>query len=292
MDYNLFFDKINLPKEGRDLFWKINERISNDSFKSRVLDGYEAFKCGNEAFEAFVCSFAADEGLLPEEMHLYLTIIYAEAAKAQMNERGIPDSYFYGSFHGVGVNCALTLRKTGVVGLEMFELPWFRYSLNSELYLLGRLEFQVAKSEYDVEFEGYSVKKGDTVLFVHIPGSEPLTEEACKSSYLMALDFFGTYYGMKKLACFCYTWILQPWIADVLPPDCNVIKFKNSFKLLETIQSIPHTFRFIFDDQYDNIDDYPTDKPLRKAAVERRKNNEFIGYGVGVRLVTAETFKD
>lgn len=291
MDYKIFFDKINLQKEGRDLFWKINERLCDSAFKSRIYEGFEKFKLGNESFERFLMSFSSEQNILPEQMHLYLTILYAENAKNKMETLGISDEYFFGCFHGVGTNCEKTLKKTGVVGLEMFELPWFRYSINAELFLLGRLEFQLARSEYDVDFGDYKVKKGDTVLFVHIPGSAPLTEEACKDSYLKAIDFFGTYYGMKNLPCFCYTWILQPWIADVVSSSSNIIKFKNSFRLLETVQSIPHTFRFIFDDQYDNIDDYPTDKPLRKAAVERRKNNEFIGYGVGVRLINKETFK-
>lgn len=290
MDYNKFFDKINLCNEGRCLFYKLNERLSVPSFKRSVYDGYDAFKKGNETFEHYVFDFASKENVLPEEMHLYLTVIYAEGALIKMEKLGIPDEYFYGSFHYVAVNCSELIKKRGICGLDIFELPWFRYSLEADLYYLGRLEYQIAKSEYDVDFGEYSIKKGDRVLFVHIPGNKPLTEEACTDSYSKALEFFGKYYGMEKLPCFCYTWILQPWIADVLSPTSNVIKFKNTFKLLETIQSIPHTFRFIFEDQYENIDDYPTDKPLRKVAVERRKNNEFIGYGVGVRLVTKDTY--
>ena len=74
-------------------------------------------------------------------MHLYLTILYAENAKNKMETLGISDEHFFGSFHGVGTNCEKTLKKTGVIGLEMFELPWFRYSINDEFFYLEGLNF-------------------------------------------------------------------------------------------------------------------------------------------------------
>lgn len=286
MDYNKFFSEIGLCDEGISTFKKIHKRISDCNFKASLYEGYKAFKAGNDEFEKFVLSFAKKETLFPEELHLYLTVIYAEAAYDKICELGIDVKHFYASFKDVATNCAKTKEKTGIAGLEIFELPWFRYSLNAELYLLGRLQFQVAKSEYSIEIDGYTVNKGDTVLFVHVPGSEPLTEEACNASYLSALDFFGKHFKMDKLVCFCYSWLLQPWVAEILSPTSNIVKFQKTFKLIETIQSIPHTFRFIFKDQFENVEDYPTDNPLRRTAVARRKSGELVGYGVGVRVIT------
>ena len=290
IDYSKLFEKIGLNQEGVKLFFDINTRIKNEEFRNQVILGYDAFLAGNEAFEKFVRAFAEKENLDAEQMHLYLTVIYSEGAYNKMKERGIEDEHFYNSFKDVARNCAIVTEKTGKAGLEMFELPWFKYSLDANLYLLGRLQFQVAKSEYDITEDGFEIKKGDTVLFVHVPGTAPLTEEACNSSYKSALDFFGKYYGMSALPCFCYSWLLQPWLGEVLPEKTNIMKFKSTYKLIETIQSIPHTFRFIFDEQCDDPKLYPTDNPLRKLAVERLVRGDFIGYGVGVRIVTDKSF--
>ena len=290
MDYCKFFKEIDLCGEGVATFFKIHTKISDSDFKKSLYDGYDAFCKGNECFEKFVLEFAAREGFPAEEMHLYLTVIYAEAAYGLMKARGIPEEHFYRSFKDVARNCKKQIDETGIAGLEMFELPWFRYSIEANIYLLGRLQFQVAKSEYDYKIDGCEIKKGDTVLFVHVPGSDPLTEEACSAAYGMALDFFGKYYGMEKLICFCYSWLLQPWVEDVLAPTTNIIKFKKTFELIETNRSIPHTFRFIFKEQSDNFDDYPTDNSLRRTAVERAKRGDLVGYGVGVRVVTSSNF--
>ena len=107
MDYKIFFDKINLPKEGRELFWKINERLCDPAFKTRIYEGFEKFKLGNESFERFLMSFSSEQNILPEQMHLYLTILYAENAKNKMKALGISDEHFF----GVSMALALTAKK-------------------------------------------------------------------------------------------------------------------------------------------------------------------------------------
>ena len=176
-------------------------------------------------------------------------------------------------------------KKSGVYGIAPFDIPWFRYHFTTTLFQIGRLQYQIAKSEYDLEIDGISVKKGDTVIFLHIPGSAPFTPEICEESYSLALDFFKKYYGMDSLICFCYSWILQPWIKDTVSPHSNIASFSSTFRLLETKESLWHTFNFIFPNECDRLEDYPADTSVRRAALERKRNDKQIGYGVGVRVV-------
>ena len=290
MDYNKLFSGIGLSSEGVEIFYALHSRIGEEKFKNCVTEAYAAFQKGNDAFTEYIRSFSEAEDILPEPLLLYLHILFSEVAYNELSKLGIGEEYFYSSLLDLEEKCAHNKEEHGVYGVPVDEIPWFRYAMTATIFQLGRLQFQIAKSEYDIEIDGVSIRKGDTCYFVHVPGHAPLTEQACRESYEMALDFFGKYYGAENLMCFCYSWLLQPWIADVLKPDCNIIKFKNTFRLIETIESIPHTFRFIFPKQYEHLEDYPTDKPLRRAAVDRRKNGELVGYGVGVRLINKGVF--
>jgi len=290
MDYYKLFSGIGLSQEGVEIFESLHSRISEEAFKKKVAEAYAEFKRGNEEFTEYALSFAESEALPPEHLLLYLHIVFSEAAYNELLALGIGEKYFYSSLLDLEEKCIHNKEECGIYGIPAFEIPWFRYAMCATIFQFGRLQFQIAKSEYDLEIDGVKISKGDTCYYVHVPGHEPLTEKACAESYKAALDFFGKYYGEKKLACFCYSWLLQPWIAEVLTPDTNIIKFKNTFELIETIESIPHTFRFIFPKQYDNLDDYPADNPLRRAAIERRRKGELIGYGVGARVVLEDSF--
>lgn len=290
MDYGKLICEIGLADAGADTFYSLHSRISEGSFRESVKEAYVAFGKGNEAFEEYLLPFSEREGVAPEHMLLYLSLVFSESALDELRGLDIDDEYFYGSLSDIPAACERQAEKNGIYGIPVFDAPWFRYALTATLFRLGRLQFQIAKSEYDLEVDGVKVAKGDRVFYVHVPKGGPLTPEVCAQSYRMGLDFFGKHYGDDKLVCFCYSWLLQPWIDEVLAKDTNIVKFKDTFKLIETIRSIPHTFRFIFPKEYDNLDDYPTDNPLRKMAVERRRSDKLVGYGVGVRLITEKSF--
>ena len=289
MNYNKLFSGIGLSPEGVEIFNAYHSRIADKSFKEKVIEAYGAFKQGNGAFSEYALSFAKQEGVPAEQLLLYLHLVFSEAAYKELQLLGIEEKYFYSSLYDLEGKCAHNKEEHGIYGIPVDHIPWFRYAMIATIFTLGRLQFQIAKSEYDVEIDGVSIKKGDTCYFVHVPAGGPLTEQACLESYKRALEFFGKYYGVENMMCFCYSWLLQPWIDDVLKPDTNIIKFKSTFRLIETVESIPHTFNFIFPKQYESLEDYPTDNALRQAAVDRRRKGELVGYGVGVRLINKDT---
>jgi hypothetical protein len=172
-----------------------------------------------------------------------------------------------------------------VYGIAVADSAWYRYALEGNMFRFGRLQFQLARSEYSLVEDGLEIKTGDPVVFVHVPAGDSLSEEVCNASYKAALPFFKKHFGFDRLPCFCYSWLLQPWLDDVLAPHTNIIKFKATYRLIETIYSVNHTFMFIFPRSHNALDDYPVDNPLRREAIRRRRENEFIGYGVGVRVV-------
>ena len=285
LDYLKLMDEIGISDSERELFCALEAKRTDPAFEAAIAEGRRAFREGNESFEAFILNFADREGLEPERIQLYLTLLYSDTPYEKFRSRGMDDSVFYEMMKDVTDKCEANLTVGGIYGLPVPEIPWFRYHLSGILFRLGRFQYQIAKSEYDLELDGYRISKGDTCFFVHVPGGEPLVPEVCERSYREAQSFFKQYFGADVMFCFCYSWLLQPWLADVLSESSNIMRFSRTYRLIETIESIPHTFRFIFPKQHDCLDDYPTDNPLRREAISRRRRGEPVGYGVGVRLL-------
>ena len=54
------------------------------------------------------------------------------------------------------------------------------------IFCLGRLEFEWLKSEWDFVYEGRRIKKGDPVIFIHIPQGKKLEIGRCRDSICQA----------------------------------------------------------------------------------------------------------
>ena len=289
MNYEELLEKLNIDEEGRIIFRTLHYRTERDDFRQSIRDAYDAFLGGNDAFRAYVVSFAKDEYVPAEHMNLYLTIVLSEPARDKLRSMGMDDEVFYDSLSDVNSVCLRYKAKAGIYGIDVNDANWYRYALEGTMFRFGRLQFQLAKSEYSLVEDGVEIKRGEPVLFVHVPAGDSLSEEACNASYKAALPFFKKYFGFECLPCFCYSWLLQPWLDGVLAPNTNIINFKATYRLIETIYSVNHTFMFIFPGSYATVDDYPVDNPLRREAIRRLRENEFIGYGVGVRIVREDT---
>ena len=74
---------------------------------------------------------------------------------------------------------------------------------------------------------------GDPVLNIHIPEGGALTHALCVDSMRRAMDFFRRYepdYHWK--AFFCSTWLLDPQLQKILPPDSNILAFQRAAYLI------------------------------------------------------------
>ena len=176
--------------------------------------------------------------------------------------------------------------RRGIYGIDQnVYRRWQRYALDGTLFRLGRLEFQLVDIDYDIDVEGLRVPAGTTVLSVHIPRYLPLDEGACEKSYTWAREFFREIYGMEKCVFICGSWLLHPWMQEVLPESSAIIRFQKKFKLYWVEQNVAAAVGWIFPNCKDkDISQYPTDTSLRRAAVQRIREGGTIGVAHGVRL--------
>jgi hypothetical protein len=85
------------------------------------------------------------------------------------------------------------------------------------------------------------ITPGDHMVEVHIPGRSSggaLLWDDCLASYAQAIEFFPRYYSEMNFTCFtCWTWLLDPGLPKILPPESNIVKFQSPFHLLPVVGS-------------------------------------------------------
>ena len=287
MDFELFFNRIGLAEEGRNSFWEIHKRCTNADFSQQFDRALDAYDEGDKAFAAHLEVFAQQEQLPVEVLNLYIYLRKCEQALAQFREKGIDDTVFYDSAHAFSVCGQFLLEREGIYGISRFpHRMWMRHFFNIEIFRLGSLEFELIQSSYDITLNNHTLHKGDPCISVHIPRGK-LNEEACEKAYALARDFFKKHYGIETCFFFCTSWLLHPWLSEDLAGGSAILDFQKKFAILtlhETEASINQMIQWAFLHPCKNVDDYPEDTSLRRAAKRRLKHGLPLGEATGVRL--------
>ncbi len=158
------------------------------------------------------------------------------------------------------------------------------YPIHPEGYAVHR-EVRLALSEWRQD-----LAPGDPVLKIHIPGGEPLGHEACGRAFQRAMKFFPRHYPKYRFVGFrCHSWLLNTWLAEVLPPDSNLVRFQREFYLVPTEQWPPSMFKRVFNSATVDPATAPRDTRLRRAIVEALERGEDLyGGGGGMFLLSRD----
>lgn len=286
LDFEKYIETIRLQPQAAESFRKLHSRSGDPAFEARVAEGFTAYDQGDEVYGQYLAEFAAEEGTTAEEMNLYSFLRLSERTWAYYQQKGIGEDVFYESMYSMTVCCQVCYERLGIYGIDQnVYRRWQRYVLDGTLFRLGRLEFQLVDIDCDIDVEGLRIPAGTTVLSVHIPRYLPLDEGECEKSYAWAREFFREVYGMEKCVFICGSWLLHPWMQEVLPESSAIIRFQKKFKLYRVEQNVASAVSWIFPNCKDkDISQYPTDTSLRRAAVQRIREGGTIGIARGVRL--------
>ena len=284
MDAAAFMDGIGLCNGGREVFYKLHSRIAESGFRDAVAAAFRAYDADDSAFADFLVTFAADQGVSAEEANLYLYILLAQRSYSFYREKQIEDSVFFQTMRCFESACVKCYKEKGVYGIvQRTYRAWYRRQLNGTLFHLERLQFEIIPSIYDMELEGYRISKGDTCLYVHIPGGSPLDYEACEVSYARAREFFGKHFDLNPCVFYCGSWLLHPWLTEDLPGS-RIHRFQSQFKLAEIVQDEKQVRSWLFNHSEAPAQELPGDTTLRRAAIYRMQNGLPIGYARGYRF--------
>ena len=286
MNYREYIEAIRLQPQAAEVFWQLHSRSGEEAFEARIRESFAAYDQGDEVFGEYLKGFAEAEGVTPEQINLYVFLRLSERTWAYYRTKGIGLDVFYETFYSMTVCCQVCYDRLGIYGIDQQTYRrWQRYALDGTLFRLGRLEFQLKELDFDIEIQDIQVPAGTTVLSVHIPRYLPLHEEDCEKSYNWAREFFRTHYGMEQCIFVCHSWLLHPWMQEVLPENSAIIRFQKKFKLHLVEQKPESAIGWIFPGHAGkDISEFPTDTSLRRAAIARLREGGSIGVAFGIRL--------
>ncbi len=171
----------------------------------------------------------------------------------------------------------------GIVGT--FVAEWFFKFFDMTRFALGRLQFQITEFGHEYEKDGIRLTPQSKVIDTHIPRSlQPLTPQSCDEAFTLAKDFFKEDIG--DICVFvCHSWLLYPEHKTMLSPKSNVYRFMSQFDILESgISKSKGDLWRLFDTDEKDPEKLPADTSLRRAYIERLKNEGNVGWGFGVLI--------
>lgn len=185
-------------------------------------------------------------------------LVTADEVRQFHRSRGIVEDISWASLSDLGQQTWVHRQTYGEFGLHTQE--WLRIAWSGALYWLGRLQFNLQRD-------------GDEwVLSTHIPGTGPLTRASVDDSFRQARTFFATHFGDYPTTDFhCSSWLLDPELAAVLPPESNMVHFQRRWRLYgEPMRADADALFFTFYRRGDvDLDALPRRTTLQRAIADR-----------------------
>jgi hypothetical protein len=151
-------------------------------------------------------------------LHVHVLLAALPAVRAYQAERGVPDGVTWATLGGLGLAVAEHRRRYGRPGFD--HAWWLSLHWRAQLFRLGRLQFERRTSG----------------LSVHIPRGAPLAPPACNASFAAAPVFFARHFPEQPAeVARCRSWLLDPQLAEYLPPESNIVRFQRRFELDDEI---------------------------------------------------------
>ncbi len=197
-----------------------------------------------------------------------LAVLVAGTVDATANaaDSGMPADVRRASLGFVGRRVREVRDRRGAWGVESF--TFLRHAVRAELFRLGRLSFRVSPFPWPLRVVRHErteavrvlgdaddvgtgwvelVRPGDPRVEVHVPGGEPLDPAACAASFAAAVATFSARHaGRPPVAFTCVSWLLDPALADLLPPAGNIRRFAMAFHRLPVIGDHRQAYDLIF----------------------------------------------
>lgn len=114
------------------------------------------------------------------------------------------------------------------------------------------------------------LRRGQTVLAVHIDVSGKMEDVGCLNSYRRAIPFFTRHFPDLNIATFtCTSLLLDPQLTEALPQGSNIVRFLRRYQLHPVPGANDHqTFERVFGEKPSDLSSAPRDNSLRRAILD------------------------
>lgn len=204
---------------------------------------------------------------------------------------GISEDVFFASMRDFAYKLKECKDVYGTFGLFT---DWFFLFFDLNMFALGRFQYEITSFIYDEYSCGqFSLKKGDTVYYCHIPSSGRLTTDVCMESFQKAYAFFKNQLSGDIIPIISDTWLFyKPYFEKVFPEGSNLQKFINLFDIIDS-KSDGNRFDDcwrVFNKMYEGTTlGLPTDNTLRRNFIKYIDDGGDFGEGYGVILYNGKT---
>lgn len=193
-------------------------------------------------------------GVLP----MLALLVAADDVQDFHRSRGVTDEISWRSLSDLGQQVWVHRLTHETFGLHT--QGWLRTAWSGALYWLGRLQFNLQKTD------------GAWVISTHIPRTGPLTPESVDASFAEATAFFADRFPDLAASTFwCSSWLLDPQLTEVLQEESNMARFQRRWQLQgEPVESDKDALFFTFARRGDvDLAALPRETTLQRAIIDR-----------------------
>ncbi|MFQ6807303.1 MAG: hypothetical protein ACLRT5_22600 [Lachnospiraceae bacterium] len=151
---------------------------------------------------------------------------------------------------------------------------------------MGRFQFEEETFQGDVyQEDGFSVKKGDPVINMHIPSSGPLDPAQAEASIARAAQFYRDLFPQGTVPFVMDSWLLDPDLMKMLPQG-NIRRFVERFHLVsvEKGETFSDGWRVFGPEWEKEPADLPRTTRLQTAIADYLQGGGKLGAGYGIFL--------
>lgn len=216
-------------------------------------------------------------------VHQLFLILCADQARTLYQNAGHSDALYWDSMKDLKYKMEETHAVYGVWGVYCG--PWLASLLTMKIVCLGRLQFELRKSEFHYELAGHTLKINDPVITVHIPSFGQLGYEDVLDSYARAAEFYAHLFLDGGVWFRCETWIFYPQV-NALLPDGNMKRFSEDFDIVHACIE-PDTddrYRVFMLPPHVPVAEYPANNTLQRRLKTWLLAGNTMGMGFGLFL--------
>lgn len=282
-------NRLDFKQEAKEYLKDVRKKLAENNYELAFKEAAKKY-CREKwsIDDAFKSVMNIDTGLHEYTVHFMFMLYAAEFLLEMYKENNISENIFWNTM--VELRCKLNECYAVYKIWGTFVGYWLADIFRMKLFGLGRLTYERTLFEYEnYNKKGISIKKGDSVVGVHIPSSGPLFPEAVTESLKLAYSFFMSDTG-GPMAVVCDSWLLDTQLGKVFPESSNIKKFVNLFDVIYRCENenFSDAWRIFSTDYTGNVSNLPQKTALQKSVAEFLKDGKKTGIGSGVLVFDGE----
>ena len=282
-------EKIGFPTDDTDeLSAALNKILANDGTSALLRKAQDVMYLGQgNDFNNVLAELTEKCGIHRYTVNMVFWLYCAIPLRYIYAQKGLDEEIYYASMMDLRYKLKECRDVYGVCGTFV---DWFKLFYLCKRFALGRLEYERISFPLD-DYKGI-VKKGDTVINMHIPSSGRLLPDDVIASFKKAYEMFSDEVKDGILALHCSSWLLYPPMAEeTYRQGSNMRAFYEMFDVIEEAVSENNgNFWRVYNMQYTEgaLEKAPADTTFRRDLLAYLKSGKKMGNGRGIILFDGE----